>query len=80
MLNRAEGDIIIFYIPNSINHDFSCECNVPNFSTSKQAFIDGETNGNADALTGRKSNISTKDVDQNVKTLSSKENSFSIKD
>ena len=79
MSNRAEGDIIIFYIPNSIDHNFSCEYNVPDFLTSKQAFINRETNGNADTLTSRESNISTKDIDQDAKTLSSKENGFSIK-
>ena len=80
MLNSTKKDIIIFYIPNSINHNFSYECSVPKFSASKWVFIDGETNSNVEALTGRESNISTKDKDQDAKTLSSGENGFSIED
>ena len=42
--------------------------------------MDGETDSNAEALTGRESDISNKDEDQDTKTLSSRENGFSIKD
>ena len=42
--------------------------------------MDGETDGNVEALTSRESNISNKNKDQDVKTLSSRENGFSIKD
>ena len=80
MLNSAEGDIIIFYIPNSIDYNFSCECSVPEFLASEQAFIDRETDSNVEALTGRESDISNNNKDQDAKTLSSRENSFSIKD
>ena len=63
MSNSAEEDIIIFYIPNSINHNFFYECNAPKFSTNEWAFIDGETNGNIKALTGRENDISIEDED-----------------
>ena len=89
MLNITE-EVIIFYIPNSINHNFSlsnitqflstCKYSIPELLVSKQAFIDGETNGNAEALTSRESNISNKDKDQDAKILSSRENGFSIED
>ena len=90
MLNITEEVIIIFYIPNSINHNFSfsnitqflstCECSVPELSASEWAFMDRETDGNAEALTGRESDISNDDEDWDVKTLSSGENGFSIED
>jgi hypothetical protein len=42
--------------------------------------MDGETDSNAEALTSRESDVSNKDEDWDAKTLSSGENSFSIKD
>jgi len=80
MSNSAKEDIIIFYIPNSIDHNFSCKYSVPKFLASEWAFINGETDGNAEALTGRESDISNNNEDWDVKTLSSGENGFSIKD
>ena len=42
--------------------------------------MDRETDGNAEALTSRESDISNNNEDQDAKTLSSRENGFSIKD
>ena len=42
--------------------------------------MDGETDGNVEALTSRESDFSNDNKDQDVKTLSSRENGFSIKD
>ena len=90
MSDIAKEVIIIFYIPNSINHNSLlsnttqfpsiCECSVPKLSASKWEFMDKKANSNAKALTGRESDISNNDEDWDAKTLSNKENGFSIKD
>jgi len=75
MLNIAE-EVIIFYIPNRINYNFSlsnitqppstCKCSVPELPAREWVFIDGETdfrdsNNNLEALTSTESNSSDED-------------------
>jgi len=81
IISNIAEEVIIFYIPNSINYDFSLsnitqflstrECNVPKFLASEWLFMDRETDSNAKALTSRESDISNKDKDWDVKILSS---------
>ena len=94
MSNIAE-EVIIFYIPNSIDHSFSlssiqqspstCECSVPELSASGWAFIDGETDfrdgdGNVEALTGTENDFSNKDQECDAETLFDRENDLSTED
>ena len=94
MSNIAEK-VIIFYIPNSINHNFSLsnitqspstrECSVPESSAGEWEFMDGETDfrdgdGNPEALAGTESDFSNEDQEWDAETLYSRESGFSTED